>query len=57
VLLLTRLTAAPPLGAAWVNVTVQVLVAFDFRLVGVHVSEETMTGGTRPIDAVPELPL
>ena len=56
-LLLTRLTAAPPLGAAWVNVTVQVLVAFDFRLVGVHVSEETMTGGTRPIDAVPELPL
>ncbi len=56
-LLLTRLTAAPPLGAAWVNVTVQVLLEFDPRLDGVHAREETRTGGTRLMDAVPELPL
>lgn len=56
-LLLTRLTGAPPPGAAWVNVTVQVLLAFEPRLDGVHAREETSTGGTRLIAAVPELPL
>ncbi len=50
-------TDAPPVGAAFVNVTVQELVAFDPRLVGLHTSELTNTGATRPIVAGAELPL
>ena len=36
VLLLVSVTAAPPVGAACVNVTVQVLDAFCPKLVGLH---------------------
>ena len=46
-LVLVRVTLMPPLGAAWVRVTVQVLEEFGPRLVGLHDSEETDTGATR----------
>jgi hypothetical protein len=42
-LVLVRVTAAPPVGAAWVRVTVQVLEAFGPRLVGLQASDETST--------------
>jgi len=42
-----RMTVAPPAGAGWVRVTVQVLEAFGPRLVGLQASEETSTGATR----------
>jgi hypothetical protein len=56
-LLLDRVTAAPPAGAAAVRVTVHVLVAFDPRLEGAQVSDDTSTGATRLIVALPVLPL
>jgi hypothetical protein len=49
--------AAPPVGAALLRVTVQVLEAFGPRLVGLHASEETTTGATRLIVALAEVPL
>ena len=52
-----RVTAAPPAGAACVNVTVQVLVAFCPKLVGLHASDDTVTGATRLIVAFAEPPL
>jgi hypothetical protein len=52
VLLLARAMPAPPAGAAWVNVTVQVLTALCPRLVGLQASEETSTGATRVTAAV-----
>ena len=42
-LVLVSVTAAPPVGAAWVRVTVHVLEALGPRLVGLQVSEETST--------------
>jgi hypothetical protein len=39
--LLLRPTAAPPLGAAWVKVTVQVVVLPEPSVAGVHVTEIT----------------
>ena len=54
-LLLDRVTLAPPVGAALVKVTVQVLEELDPRLVGLQVSEETRTGATRLIVALAEL--
>ena len=42
-LVLVRVTAAPPVGAAWVRVTVQVLEELAPRLVGLQASEETST--------------
>ncbi len=50
-------TDAPPVGAAFDNVTAQELVALDPRLVGLHTSELTNTGATRLIVAGAELPL
>ena len=50
-------TLAPPLGAGWLKVTVQVVEEFGPRLVGLHASEETNTGATRLTVAVAELPL
>ena len=54
-LLLDRLTLAPPVGAAWGSVTVQVLEAFGPRLVGLHDKEDTSTDATRLTLAVAEL--
>jgi hypothetical protein len=50
-------TVAPPVGAAWVRVTVQVLEEFGPRLVGLQASEETSTDATRLMLALAELPL
>jgi hypothetical protein len=54
-LVLVRETNAPPAGAALLNVTVQVLEAFCPRLVGLHESDDTRTGATRPIVAFAEV--
>ena len=43
-LLSERATAEPPLGAAADNVTVQVELAPEATLVGLHCKEETVTG-------------
>ena len=56
-LLLDSVTVAPPAGAAFVNVTVQVLEAFGPKLVGLHASTDTNTGATRFTVALAELPL
>ena len=55
VLVLVSVTAAPPVGATCVSVTVQVLDAFCPRLVGLHTSDDTVTGATRLIVALAEL--
>jgi hypothetical protein len=55
VLLLASVTAEPPVGAAWVSVTVQVLTALCPRLVGAHTKVDTSTGATRLMVAVCEL--
>ena len=52
-----RPTAAPPARAALARVTVHVLAAAEFRLVGLHASEETVTGATRLMVAVCDIPL
>ena len=50
-------TVAPPAGAALVRVTVQVLEAFDPKLVGLHANEEISTGATRLTVVLTEVPL
>ena len=51
-----RVTLAPPAGAGWVRVTVQMLEAFEPRLVGLHETAETDTEGTTRLTvAVAEL--
>ena len=40
---LVKVTVAPPVGAAWVRVTVQVLEEFGPRVLGLHASDETST--------------
>jgi len=52
VLLLATVTLDPPVGAAWVRVTVQVLTALCPRLVGLQATPETTTGANRLIPAV-----
>jgi hypothetical protein len=42
-----RVTVAPPAGAGWVRVTVQVLEALGPMLDGVQVTDETSMGATR----------
>jgi hypothetical protein len=54
-LVLVRVTVAPPVGAAWVRVTVQVLDEFGPRLVGLQAREDTSTGATRLMLALAEL--
>ena len=54
-LALDRVTVAPPVGAALVNVTVQVLAELGPRLAGVQASEETSAGATRLTLALAEL--
>ena len=56
-LLSERATLAPPAGAAWVKVTVQVLEALGPRLLGVQAREDTNTGATSAMLALAELPL
>ncbi len=54
-LLLASLTAEPPVGAAWVSVTVQAPAALCSRLEGLHASEEIGPGADRLTVAVFEL--
>ena len=46
-LLFERVTLAPPVGAAWVRVTVQVLEEFCPRLLGLQDKADTETGAAR----------
>ena len=55
VLLLSSATLDPPVGAAWVSVTVQVLTALWPMLVGLQASVDTSAGVSRLIVAVWEL--
>ena len=50
-----RLTLAPPVGAGWVKVTVQVLEEFGPRLAGLHANDDTSTDAVRATLAVAEL--
>ena len=52
---LERVTLTPPLGAAWVNVTVHVLEAFGPRLVGLQARDDTTTGAVKLTVALAEL--
>ena len=52
---LDRVTVAPPVGAALVKVTVQVLAELGPRLAGVQASEESSAGATRLRLALAEL--
>jgi hypothetical protein len=54
-LLFARVTLAPPAGAGWVRVTVQVLEEFGPRLAGLHTSDDISTDATRLTLAVAEL--
>ena len=56
-LLLANPTAIPPLGAAPLNATVQVVVAPEFRVVGLHASDDNVTGATKLTVAVWETAL
>jgi len=47
VLLFKRVTLAPPAGAAWVSVTVQMLEELAPMLEGLQVTDETRTPATR----------
>jgi hypothetical protein len=57
VLLSERATLAPPVGAALVKVTVQLLEALGPRLLGAQPRDDTSTGATRLTVALAELPL
>ena len=48
-------TLAPPAGAGWVRVTVQVLEELAPMLTGLQASEETSTGATRLTVVLAEL--
>ena len=54
-LVLDKVTIAPPVGAGWVRVTVQVLEEMGPRLMELQASEETSTGAARLIVAWAEL--
>ena len=56
-LVFDKATLAPPLGAGWVKLTVQVLEELDPRLVGLQEREETSTDATRLTLVLAELPL
>ena len=55
VLLSESATERPPLPAAWVNVTVQVVLPPDVIVDGAHCRAETAIVGVTVIDAVAEL--
>ena len=50
-----RMTLAPPAGAGWVSVTVQVLEELAPMPAGLQVSDETRTGATRLTVVLAEL--
>ena len=54
-LLLASVTLAPPAGAVWVSVMVQVLIALWPRVAGLHATPDTSTGASRLMVAVFEL--
>jgi len=56
-LVFARVTTAPPAGAGWDRLIVQLLVEFGPRLVGLHKREEGRTEGVRVRVAFAELPL
>jgi len=56
-LLLESVTAAPPVGADLLRVTVHALVALGPRVAGTHASEDISTGATRLMVALLVLPL
>jgi len=53
---LVRVTAAPPVGAGCVRVTMQVLELLGPRLVGLQTREETRTDATMLMVALAEVP-
>jgi len=55
-LLFARAMTAPPAGAAWDRVTVQLLEEFAARVLGVQDSEDTETGATRFTMTLPGFP-
>jgi hypothetical protein len=56
-LLSDTVTTVPPAGAAFDNVTVQVAVEAEFKLVGLQTSEVSLSDATRLIEEVRETPL
>lgn len=50
-------TEAPPVGAALVNVTVQLVLALEASVGAAHCKEEISGGATREMDALLEEPL
>ena len=52
---LVRITVAPPVGAGWVSVTVQVLEELGPRVVGLQMREETSTGAARVMVALADV--
>ena len=46
-----RVTLAPPVGAAWVRLTVQVLEEFGPTLLGLHDKADTVTNADADTDA------
>jgi hypothetical protein len=54
-----RVTLAPPVGAAWLRLTVQILEEFGPTLLGLHDKEDTATDadGTKSTVVFAELPL
>jgi len=54
-LVLVRITVAPPVGAGWVSVTVQVLEELGPRVVGLQMREETSTGAARVMVALADV--
>jgi hypothetical protein len=52
-----RVTLAPPVGAGWVKVTVQVLEELAPILIGLQARDETIAGVSRLTVVLAELPL
>jgi hypothetical protein len=55
VLVFVKVTPAPPAGAGWVKVTVQVLAELCATLVGLQTSEETNVEAASPTVVLAEL--
>jgi hypothetical protein len=57
-LLVASPTSTPPFGASWFRVTVHVVAAPEFRLVGLHPSDDSVIGraARRPIVTVCDAP-